>query len=75
MSIVNCLDISSDNQIMNNYVNAELGPVSSALAYNTKFELTDIIDNDRSLDALSHQDVLVDKMNKTHERFRTSQID
>lgn len=56
MSIVNCLDISQDNQAMGNFMNAELGigNTSSAIAHNSKFELTDIIEPERHpLDILS----------------------
>lgn len=64
MSIVNCLEISSDNnQAVNNYMNAEFGNVSSAIAYNSRIEMTDIIDHERNLNILSIQEV--EKMNKS----------
>ena len=54
MSIVNCLEISSDNKkVVNNDMNAEFGNVSSAIANNSRIEMTDIIDHERHLNLLS----------------------
>lgn len=60
---------------MNNFMNAEFGgPGSSAIAHNSKFELTDIIDAERPIDLLSDQEV--EKLNKTQDgfhKYRTNQ--
>ena len=46
---------------MNNFMNAELGNViSSAVAHNSKFEMTDVIDNDPDRQIYGTLDLLSD---------------